>query len=216
MGRLPSPERARALAHELLDAHRGGSEAAQERFARLHPRFDRPRADATLGDARLVVAREHGFDNWPRFRVSVEAGAVREGERVHAFLESSWAWGDWPRAQALLAFQPEMAEADLYAACVLGSEDEVARRLSRQPELAQARGGPLSWPPLLYVCWSAFLARDPGRSDGLLRTAHLLLEHGDPKEVFIFPDGGHMGRVPGKSNEPALNVLTRWLHRKLT
>ena len=45
---------------------------------------------------------------------------------------------------------------------------------------------------------------------------YLLLEHGDPKEVHIFPDGGHMGRVPGKSNEPALNVLTQWLHRKLT
>ena len=45
---------------------------------------------------------------------------------------------------------------------------------------------------------------------------YLLLEHGDPKEVFIFPDGGHMGRVPGKSNEPALSVLTQWLHRKLT
>lgn len=184
MGRLPSPERARALAHELLDAHRSGSDAAQERFARLHPRFDRPVADATLGDARFVVAREHGFDNWPRFRVSVEAAAVPEGERVKAFLESSWAWGDWPRAQALLALHPEMTEADLYAASVLGLEDEVARWLSRQPELAQARGGPLSWPPLLYVCWSAFLARDPGRSDGLLRTARLLLEHGADPNCF--------------------------------
>lgn len=45
---------------------------------------------------------------------------------------------------------------------------------------------------------------------------YLLLEHGDPKDVFIIPDGGHMGRVPGKSNEPALNVLAQWLQRKLT
>ncbi len=45
---------------------------------------------------------------------------------------------------------------------------------------------------------------------------YLLLEHGDPKDVFIFPDGGHMGRVPGKSNEPALNALVQWMNRKLT
>ena len=168
----------------MLAGYGSGAESARERFARLHPRFDRSVADATLGDARFVVAREHGFDNWPRFRVSVEAAAVPEGERVKAFLESGWAWGDWPRAQALLALHPEMAEADLNAACVLGSEDEVARRLSRQPELAQARGGPLSWPPLLYVCWSTFLARDPGRSDRLLSTARLLLEHGADPNCF--------------------------------
>ena len=168
----------------MLAGYGSGAESTRERFARLHPRFDRSVADATLGDARFVVAREHGFDNWPRFRVSVEAAAVPEGERVKAFLESGWAWGDWPRAQALLALHPEMAEADLNAACVLGSEDEVARRLSRQPELAQARGGPLSWPPLLYVCWSAFLARDPGRSDRLLSTARLLLEHGADPNCF--------------------------------
>jgi len=45
---------------------------------------------------------------------------------------------------------------------------------------------------------------------------YLLMEHGDPKEVFIFPEGGHMGRTPGKSNEPALNTLVRWMHKKLT
>lgn len=181
---LPSPDRAEALAQELLDAHRGGAEAALERFARLHPRFERPVTDATLGDARFVVAREHGFDNWPRFKVSVAAAAVPEAGRLEAFLASGWAWGDWPRAQALLALQPDMGQADLYAACVLGSAEEVAARLSRQPESAFVHGGPLLWPPLLYVCWSAFLARDPGRSDGLLRTARLLLEHGADPNCF--------------------------------
>ena len=45
---------------------------------------------------------------------------------------------------------------------------------------------------------------------------YLLIEHGDPKDVFIFPEGGHMGRVPGQSNEPALAVLSNWLKQKLT
>ena len=97
--------------------------------------------------------------------------------------------GDWQRAQALLALQPDLARADLYAACVLGAADEVAGRLARRPELARTRGGARQWPPLLYVCWSAFLARDPGRADGLLRTARLLLNHGaDPNCCWRNPE----------------------------
>ena len=131
-------------------------------------------------DARFVVAREWGFDNWPRLRVAVQAADVPPDRRVHAFLECSGAWGDWQRAQALLALQPDLARADLYAACVLGAADEVAGRLARRPELARTGGGARQWPPLLYVRWSAFLARDPGRSDGL-RTTRVLLDHGaDP------------------------------------
>ena len=185
IGSLPSAGHARDQARALLDGYRSGAEAARRRFARFHPRFDRPVADATAGDARFVVAREHGFDNWQRFRIAVEAAAVPAGARAPAFLECSWAWGDWQRAQALLALKPDMARADLYAACALGAADQVAERISRQPELAVSRGGPRQWPPLLYVCWSGFLARDPGRSDGLLRTARLLLDHGaDPNSSW--------------------------------
>lgn len=183
-GPLPSAGHAEAQARELLDGYRNGAEPARRRFAQHHPRFDRPAADATPGDARYVVAREYGFANWPRLRTAAEAAAIPAGRRVAAFLESSWAWGDRQRAEALLALMPGMARADLYAACVLGAADDVAERLSRQPEAARSRGGPLGWPPLLYVCWSGFLAHDPGRSDGLLRTARLLLDRGADPNCF--------------------------------
>jgi len=45
---------------------------------------------------------------------------------------------------------------------------------------------------------------------------YLLLEHGSPKEVRIFPGAGHMGRVPGKSNHEVLEIVTRWLKQKLS
>jgi hypothetical protein len=45
---------------------------------------------------------------------------------------------------------------------------------------------------------------------------YLAMEHGDPKEARIFADGGHMGRVPGRRNEEALTVVTRWLQQKLS
>lgn len=183
-GDLPSTDHAEGQAQELLDGYRNGAGAARRRFARSHPRFDRPVADATLGDARFVVAREHGFDDWQRFRVSAEAAATPANDRVSAFLDCGWAWGDRQRAQALLAMAPDAARADLYAACVLGAADEVAERLSRRPDLARLPGGPRRWPPLLYVCWSGFLAWDPRRSEGLLRTARLLLDHGADPNCF--------------------------------
>lgn len=183
-GSVPSAGHAEAQARELLDGYRSGAEPARRRFAQHHPRFDRPVADATPGDARYVVAREHGFANWPRFRTAAEAATVPAGRRVAAFLESSWAWGNRQRAEALLALIPDAARADPYAACVLGAADEVAKRLSAQPELARSPGGPLGWPPLLYVCWSGYLGSDPGRSDGLLRTARLLLDHGADPNCF--------------------------------
>ena len=44
----------------------------------------------------------------------------------------------------------------------------------------------------------------------------LLMEHGDPKEVRIFPNAGHMGREPGKPNDEVLEMITQWIKRRLS
>lgn len=45
---------------------------------------------------------------------------------------------------------------------------------------------------------------------------YLLMKHGDPKDVWVNPDGGHMGRSQqwpqGKIVE---NVVMPWIERKL-
>lgn len=45
---------------------------------------------------------------------------------------------------------------------------------------------------------------------------YLLMEHGNPKEARIFPEAGHMGRVPGQPNREVLEILSLWLKQKLT
>ena len=45
---------------------------------------------------------------------------------------------------------------------------------------------------------------------------YLLMEHGNPKDVRIFPEAGHMGRVPGQPNHEVLEILSLWLKQKLT
>ncbi len=181
---------AEGAAQALVDAYRAGDSAARRRFAAHHPRFARGAGEPTAADARLAVAREAGYANWPKLAVDLGAAAVAPEKRADAFLECAWEWGDWERSQALLRLQPAMAEANLYTACVLGDADQVAAYLQRAPELARRSGGPRNWPPLLYVCWSAYLGRDEARSEGLVRCAALLLEHGaDPNSAWRNPEG---------------------------
>ena len=44
---------------------------------------------------------------------------------------------------------------------------------------------------------------------------YLLAEHGNPKELRIIPDAGHMGRKKGQSNDEVVDMVTKWLKEKL-
>ena len=208
----PSVEAEQLRAQALLDAYGAGSAAARQRFAAHHPRFARDTGTATARDVRLVIAREYGFANWQQLTVHIAAARLAPEQRTAAFLNASWAWGDWELTQALLTREPALATANLYTACVLGAADAVAEHLRRQPELARRSGEPRHWPPLLYVCWSAFLGRDPARSEGLVHTAVLLLEHGaDPNSSWHnaaddTPESALYGAC-GVANHPAMTRL---------
>lgn len=45
---------------------------------------------------------------------------------------------------------------------------------------------------------------------------YLLLEHGNPKEARVYPDGRHMGRTPGMPELEVWTTIAVWLHGKLT
>ncbi len=63
-------EQYRAQAKELLKAARAGDATARERIGQHHPERDAPLAAGRLqlADAQLVLAREHGFGSWARFK----------------------------------------------------------------------------------------------------------------------------------------------------
>ena len=44
---------------------------------------------------------------------------------------------------------------------------------------------------------------------------YLLMEHGDPKEARIYPEGGHMGRTPGMPEQQITNLISGWLKLRL-
>ncbi len=45
---------------------------------------------------------------------------------------------------------------------------------------------------------------------------YLLMEHGTPKEARIYPQGRHMGRSPGQSEDEIPTMIANWLKDKLT
>src|ERR1700691_4190012 len=65
-------------AKELVQNHGLGVPDALERIGRYHPRLhslakpDIQRAPFSLTDAQLVMAREHGFESWPKFAKHIE------------------------------------------------------------------------------------------------------------------------------------------------
>jgi len=82
-GRL-NLEQQRKRAKALLRGLHAGDPAASERLRARHPRADRLQtAAAQLADAQLVVAREAGFDSWPKLKAhAAELGAARD--EMHA------------------------------------------------------------------------------------------------------------------------------------
>src|SRR5688500_1762581 len=58
----PSLEQLRKQAKELLRQLRTGDQSAAERLRKFKPNVSEP----ILADAQFLVAREHGFESWPR------------------------------------------------------------------------------------------------------------------------------------------------------
>ncbi|HXL20941.1 MAG TPA: ankyrin repeat domain-containing protein [Candidatus Dormibacteraeota bacterium] len=143
-----------------------------------------------LADAQFVIAREHGFESWPKFGKHIVAladarFAAAVSDPVAAFIEAacvprdaSHASGTLERAAAILAAHPEVTGSNVYTAAILGDAAAVRRFLAVDGRNATAKGGPYGWDALTYLCFSRYLRLDRGRSDGLVRAATALLDAG--------------------------------------
>ncbi|MEO2016253.1 MAG: ankyrin repeat domain-containing protein [Fuerstiella sp.] len=75
----PSLRQLRIQAKELCRALHDGSEDAIDRFGQAHPRLSNlsqkeiAANDISLADAQLVVAKECGFDSWPRLKAHIDS-----------------------------------------------------------------------------------------------------------------------------------------------
>ena len=196
----PNLEQYKKQAKDLVKDFEDNSSPADPqslvRIRRHHPRFQKltdaemPHARLSLTDAQLVIAREHGFESWPKFAHHIETfNLIRSlaslPDPASAFIE--WAsvpvhsWhvsGTLEHAEIIRSRYPQVATENIYAAAILAEEFAVCDFLARDPKLATAKGGPHDWDALTYLCFSRYLRLDKSRSDAFVRTARALLDAG--------------------------------------
>ncbi|PYU60413.1 MAG: hypothetical protein DMG56_15945, partial [Acidobacteria bacterium] len=131
----------------------------------------------------MVIAREHGFESWPKFAKHIEALARERSvasleNPLAAFIEaacvprdSGHASGTLEQAEAILAAYPGVSTSDIHAAAILGDDAGVLRFLALDPQNATVKGGPRGWDALTHLCFSRYLRLDRPRSDGFVRAA---------------------------------------------
>jgi ankyrin repeat protein len=195
----PNLEQLKKQAKDLHKLHHAGDAEALHRIAENYPQPGK--TEFSLADAQLVVAREYGFESWPKLKTHVEAVIGGDDPKIAAFLVAAVA-GNQLEANRLLVETPSMARANIYSACMLGEVDMVKAMLEREPALAIRKGGPRNWEPLLYVCASRFHRESKERAAGIVAVARLLLVHDASPDTFYLWEGD------GKSKQSALYLAT--------
>jgi hypothetical protein len=178
----PNHEQLKKQAKSLLHAWQAREPDALQRFAALPACAGKSLDEIgaltlALHDAQSVIAREHGFVSWTALREEVDALTLSFEAAVDEFVRCATG-GASGRANRLLALHPNIAEASLQTALVLGDAESVAAQLRDHPELVTQAGGPQPWEPLLYVCHTCMHHGDPARSDGLVTIARQLCASG--------------------------------------
>ncbi len=190
---LPNLQQQRKRAKDLLRAHRRRErQAAQRIICHL------PRASAlswhqvgelplSLSEMQLVVAREAGFDSWPRMKHRVEE-AAGQASRLNLLIEAAVS-GDIRRVQRLMQSDPALIKDSLAAAAAVGDDVSGLRLLKQSPQSALRACGPLGWTPILYACCSRFGRLEPQVGQSRIRLVRRLLELGaDPNGSCAAPD----------------------------
>ena len=194
----PSLEQYKKQAKELLKAYRSADVETIRRVKRNHPRFEKlsePGFDISrfaLADAQLVIAREHGFESWPKFAKRIEVINSEAAARVNpvaAFIEAAIWHGTLEAADAILAAHPEIAHNSIHVAAILGDDAVVRRFIAADPRHVTKKEAPYDGDALVYLCLSKYLRLDKTRSQAFLRAATALLDAGaDPNTGFTAKD----------------------------
>ncbi|QOY88036.1 ankyrin repeat domain-containing protein [Paludibaculum fermentans] len=109
----PSLAQYRKQAKELLKSYKAGESAAVERVKQFHPRAKELSSEEfVLADAQWALARQHGFESWPKFVKCVEAllKASSPASRFEQAVEAV-VGGDLGALRRLLGEDPSLVNA---------------------------------------------------------------------------------------------------------
>lgn len=146
---------ARKLAKDLLRS------ADVARIQKSHPEFSAGISRTLrLADAQWVVAREAGFDSWPKLKHALERRDATRTSNAAALVEAALD-NDLPRVQTLLSADPQLGQFDFATALITGNADLVDELLTENPDLARGTYSRRNYPPL-FLCTRSELAKTGG------------------------------------------------------
>ncbi|WP_111764909.1 ankyrin repeat domain-containing protein [Nakamurella deserti] len=190
---------ARREARELQEAVRHRHPSALALLTDHGARHD-PHEPLPLYVAHQVIARAHGFADWPALKhyfdlaVDLRWDVVPDPEveppadrfcRLAALRYDRDDPGRWREARALLADCPDLVDDSVWAAAAAVDVAAVRRHLDRDPGLAARRGGPQRWSPLYHLAYAR--ARTDASEDDVVDLARILLSAGaDPHEGYLW------------------------------
>ncbi|MBI4204699.1 MAG: alpha/beta hydrolase [Betaproteobacteria bacterium] len=163
----------------------------------------RPEVDAS----RIVVQGRSWSGYWAaKLAITERArlrGTVMHGGPIHHYFQPDWLKASLATGEYLYDY--------LAAKCALVGARSLEEMLERMGRFSLLEAGLLDQPSAPMLCVNG--ARD---SQIPIADVFVLLEHGDPKEAWINPVGGHMGRSP-EWPSPAIaeKVLMPWVARQL-
>lgn len=211
----PSLPQLRKQAKELLRAVRSGDSTAVERVTAQLQRLAKDARPISLSLAQLALAREYGFDSWPKLKIFVETQGFTFEEKLRHFVDAAMT-GRLYFANHLLKSEPKLASYSLGTACLIGDVEAVRRMLAKDPKLATTPIGRWNWLPIVYATHSSYHEESAEKRQALLDITQLLLEHGaDPNSTYsvTYLDGQVEGPNPviygpaGHTNFPELAEL---------
>jgi ankyrin repeat protein len=192
----PNLEQYKNQAKDLAKSFALSVRDAVTRVKRHHPHLHKltepqlREAKLSRTDAQLVIAREHGFESWPKFAAHIEMLRIIESvaslkDPVAAFIEvacvprhTDHGSGTLEHAEMILSLYPQVAESNIHTVAILGNETAVRGLLDRDRKNATATGGPYGWDALTHLCFSRYLRLDKAPSRGFIGCARALLDAG--------------------------------------
>lgn len=233
--REPSPtttlDALRKQAKRWLKDIEAGDPLSVQRFREVYPGDAPPK----LREVQQALAREFGLASWALLKQEIEDRQRTHADRVQLFLEKSairysvapgtakWNTYEPDRpirgqlAARLLERHPEIARDSIHTAVAAGDVGTVRTLLAKDASLADQRGGPDGWTPLLRLAYTRLPIA--AASDNAVEIAELLLDHGasptigwsDSQNDFTILTGVIGGGEGGQPPHPRAEELARLL-----
>ena len=151
----------RRRAKKLHKAYEAGHTTALQRVASHNPRAT---GDLLHADFLYVVAREEGFESWPKLKFAAQTQGLDFAKKLQR-LKIALYQGQNEVVQRLLTYTPDLAEGHFGLQVALLNKSIVAQMLASQPELATTQFGPRR--PILHLAFSRHIHSHPELAETL-------------------------------------------------